>query len=147
MLRIYVFCFSNFLSVYLFFVFFFFFFFYFFFFSDYYRKIYSTCLDSNDCGVCVFVLHFLSFFFIQLAMVDKSTVNSASVHCLRVLQITLFSNFFIKNGSHGTIYTFKNYFPTVFSVSVFNFNKNKFNSNGSIYREILGGMLLHTRKD
>ena len=33
------------------------------------------------------------------------------------LQITLFSNFFIKNGSHNTIYTFKNYFVTVFSVS------------------------------
>ena len=29
-------------------------------------------------------------------------------------QISLFSNFFIKNGSHGTIYTFKNYFTTVF---------------------------------
>ena len=36
-------------------------------------------------------------------------------------QISLFSNFFIKNGSHDTIYTFKNYFTTVFSV--FNFNK------------------------
>ena len=29
-------------------------------------------------------------------------------------QISLFSNFFITNGSHGTIYTFKNYFATVF---------------------------------
>ena len=29
-------------------------------------------------------------------------------------QISLFSNFFIKNGSHGTIHTFKNYFATVF---------------------------------
>ena len=36
----------------------------------------------------------------------------------------------IKNGSHGTIYTFKNYFATVFSV--FSFNKNKFNPNGSL---------------
>ena len=36
-------------------------------------------------------------------------------------QISLFSNFFIKNGSHGTIYTFKNYFATVFSV--FSFSK------------------------
>ena len=35
----------------------------------------------------------------------------------------------IKNGSHGTIYTFKNYFATVFLV--FNFSNNKFNSNGS----------------
>ena len=31
----------------------------------------------------------------------------------------------IKNGSHDTIYTFKNYFATVFSV----FNSNKFNPN------------------
>ena len=30
------------------------------------------------------------------------------------LQISLFNNFFIKNGSHSTIYTFKNYFITVF---------------------------------
>ena len=29
-------------------------------------------------------------------------------------QISLFNNFFIKNGFHGTIYTFKNYFVTVF---------------------------------
>ena len=29
-------------------------------------------------------------------------------------QISLFNNFLIKNGSHSTIYTFKNYFVTVF---------------------------------
>ena len=29
-------------------------------------------------------------------------------------QISLFSNFFIKNGSHETIHTFKNYFTTIF---------------------------------
>ena len=33
----------------------------------------------------------------------------------------------IKNGSHGTIHTFKNYFATVFSV--FSFNKNKLYPN------------------
>ena len=41
--------------------------------------------------------------------------------CTRALfmdsQIPLFSNFFIKNGSQGTIHTFKNYFNTAFSVS------------------------------
>ena len=47
-------------------------------------------------------------------------------------QIPLFSNFFIKNGSHGIIYIFKNYFATMFSVSVFSFSKNKLNSNGPI---------------
>ena len=38
--------------------------------------------------------------------------------CIRVLftdpQILFFINFFIKNGSHGTIHIFKNYFATVF---------------------------------
>ena len=38
------------------------------------------------------------------------------VYCLQDPQISLFSNFFIKNGSHDTIHTFKNYFITVFSV-------------------------------
>ena len=41
------------------------------------------------------------------------------VHYSQDPQIALFSNFFIKNRSHGTIHTFKNYFTTVFSV----FNK------------------------
>ena len=36
----------------------------------------------------------------------------------------------IKNGSHGTIHTFKNYFTTVFSV--FSFNKNKLYLNGPL---------------
>ena len=58
------------------------------------------------------------FFFVQPTIVDKSIVNSAHVHYSRVSQITLFSNFFIKNRSHSTIYTFKNYFATVFSISV-----------------------------
>ena len=36
-------------------------------------------------------------------------------------QISLFSNFFIKNGSHGTIHTFKNYFVTMFFSFQFQF--------------------------
>ena len=41
-------------------------------------------------------------------------------------QISLFSKFFIKNKFHGTIYTFKNYFATVFfsfqfQLSIFSF--------------------------
>ena len=35
----------------------------------------------------------------------------------------------IKNRSYGTIYTFKNYFATVFSV--FSFSNNKLNPNGT----------------
>ena len=41
-------------------------------------------------------------------------------------QISFFINFFIKNGSHNTIHTFKNYFATVFSVFSFQFQQNKF---------------------
>ena len=37
-------------------------------------------------------------------------------------QISLFNNFFIKNGSHGTIYTFKIYFATVFFSFQFQFS-------------------------
>ena len=48
-----------------------------------------------------------------------------SKQCISILfmnpQIPLFSNFFIKNGSHDTIHTFKNYFATMFSV--FSFSK------------------------
>ena len=41
------------------------------------------------------------------------------VHCSQDSQTSFFNKIFIKNGSHGTIYTFKNYFVIVFSV----FNK------------------------
>ena len=40
-------------------------------------------------------------------------------------QISFFINFFIKNGSHGIIYTFKNYFATVISAINFQFQQNK----------------------
>ena len=44
--------------------------------------------------------------------------SSQPIRTLRILftdpQISLFSNFLIKNGSHGTIHTFKNYFATMF---------------------------------
>ena len=77
-----------------------------------------------------FLLHvFLFFFFFQPAIVDFVNCEQCICILFTVPQITLFSNFFIKNGSHNTIYTFKNYFATVFSVSVFSFSKNKFNPN------------------
>ena len=56
--------------------------------------------------------------------------------CIRALftdlQISLFNHIFIKNGSHDTIYTFKNYFTTVFSVFSFQFQQNKFYPNRRI---------------
>ena len=51
------------------------------------------------------------------------------VNSTRDSQISLFSNFFIKIGSHGTIHTFKNYFATVFLVFNFQFQQNKFYPN------------------
>ena len=90
----------------------------------------SACLDWTESCVCVcsFTFHFYLFIFLT-ATFDFSTVNSARVHCLQVSQITFFSNFFIKNGSHSIIYTLTNYFTIVFSVSVFSFSKNKLYPN------------------
>ena len=84
-----------------------------------------------------FLLHvflFLFLFFFQPAIVDFVNCEQCICVLFTVPQITLFNNFFIKNGSHNTIYTFKNYFATVFSVSVFSFSKNKLNPNTPIYR-------------
>ena len=53
---------------------------------------------------CVF-----SFLWLYVTPVDP-------MHCLRDPQTSFFSNFFIKNGSHGIIHTFKNYFAIIFSV-------------------------------
>ena len=52
-------------------------------------------------------------------------------------QISFFSNFFIKNGSHGTIYTFKNYFATVISAISFQFQQNKSYPNRPRSSELL----------
>ena len=110
---------------------------------------YRCRLDWAESHVCVSMLRFLfffSFFFFfvscsrgqRLLFMNSSrtfpTFSSLYQSCgSRALfmnpQIPLFSNFFIKNESHDTIHTFKNYFAIVFSVSVFNFSKNKLNSN------------------
>ena len=56
--------------------------------------------------------------------------------CIRALftdlQISFFNHLFIKNGSHDTIHTFKNYFTTVFSVFSFQFQQNKIYPNRPI---------------
>ena len=66
----------------------------------------------------------LAFFF--FFWVDKHVMwlSSGSMHCSWDPQ----TYFFNKNGSHGIIYTFKNYFATVFLV--FNFQQNKWYPNG-----------------
>ena len=75
--------------------------------------------------ICGSTFAFLSFFFFFLAACfEFLAVNSAPVHYSQVSQTSLFRHFFIKNGSHSTIHTFKNYFATVFSV--FSFKKISF---------------------
>ena len=107
----------------------------------------SVCLD---CVCCVSVLRFPFFFFFFFffhafsphlrllflygtwtvaATFDQFSVNSTYVHCSRTHIFHFFINFFIKNGSHGTIYTFKNYFATVISAISFQFQQNKFYPN------------------
>ena len=58
---------------------------------------------------------------------------SGTVHVLFMRPTTILFRKNIKNESHGTIHTFKNYFDTIFSV--FNFSNNKFNPNRPIVCE------------
>ena len=48
-------------------------------------------------------------------------------------QISFFNNFFIKNGSHGTIHTFKNYFAIVFFRFQFQFQFSDVSKRTSSY--------------
>ena len=83
----------------------------------FYQKHVNTAASARD-------LHHFQHPHIGPAMV----LLVGLVYCSRDPQISLFSNFFIKNESHDTIHTFKNYFVTVFLV--FSFSINKFNPNG-----------------
>ena len=102
-------------------------------------------LTSTFCVVLFFILFFnqlqqgtvatvheqqsqFSYFFVSFIKLADPTV------LFMIPQISLFSNFFIKIGSYSTIYIFKNYFATIFSVLVFSFNNNKFNPNEPIRR-------------
>ena len=67
---------------------------------------------------CVFSVF---FFFFEPKYLTFS-VNSAWCAMFTDPQISLFSNFFIKNGSYGTIHTFKNYFTTLFFSFQFQFS-------------------------
>ena len=96
------------------------------------------------CAFESFVFSRFFFFFFLALMNSNLTVHacdytvretkllfancSNTVHALFIgPTITLFKKN-IKNGSHGTIHTFKNYFVIVFSV--FSFSKNKLYPNG-----------------
>ena len=77
----------------------------------------SIWIGLNLTSAFCLVFSFFFFFWFQPHYLTKSTMNSARMYYSQVLQIPLFSHFFIKNGSYGTIHIFKNYFATVFSVS------------------------------
>ena len=107
------------------------------------EKIYCQFGQHLSCVCVLEKLHFRSFhFFFFHAFLEECgycLMNSdeqqpqmltfSREQYIRVLftdpQISFFINFFIKNGSHGTIYTFKNYFITVISVISFQFQQNK----------------------
>ena len=96
------------------------------------------CLDWVEnprfaSGVFFFFLHAfvgLRLLFMHCAWTVATkfdfSPSSQSIRIHRVLftdpQISLFNNFFIKTGSHGTIHTFKNYFATVFFSFQFQFS-------------------------
>ena len=70
------------------------------------------------------MLHFSFhvFFFFCFLHVNS---NLTWVHCLRTVYHYLYTAYVlknIKNGSHGIIHTFKNYFATVLSVFSFQFS-------------------------
>ena len=81
---------------------------------------------------------FFPFFFFFLAFTRFREETKFTVYETNVIVHALFRYFLyivhetyshlIKNGSHGTFHTFKNYFVTVFSI----FNKNKLNQNGPL---------------
>ena len=60
-------------------------------------------------------MHLPFFFFLSVFLWLYATLVGP-VHCLRDPQTSFFSNFDVKNKSHGTIHIFKNYFTIVFSI-------------------------------
>ena len=75
------------------------------------------------------LLYFIFFFYLSrdFWLFYQCTINTSKisdgqctpmglVHCSQDPQTLFFGYFFIKNGSHSTIHTFKNYFATMFSV-------------------------------
>ena len=91
--------------------------------------------------LCVCVSCDFTFFFFFFNFSAAALISGDNGYCLWIVaatldyfnpQISLFNNFFIKNGSHGTIHTFTNYFTTVFSVFNFQFQQNKLYPNGPL---------------
>ena len=103
------------------------------------KRLLRLHLDSLEVAFAS-AFSFFFFFFTRFGECSYCSINSSYKcwlfnyeQCICALfmdpQISLFSNFFIKNGSYGTIYTFKNYFATVFLIFSFQFQQNKFYPN------------------
>ena len=93
-------------------------------------------LGSAFCASQTFAfLPFFFFFYSRKVWLFNPFSATCGSHALFTdPQISLFSIFFIKNGSHGTIYTFKNYFATVFfsfQFSAVSKRTLKYNEGGS----------------
>ena len=78
----------------------------------------SEYLDPQRVFAFVFFF-FFSFFSCVLCFLRQITLFT---HCLRNPQ-PLYLEKNIKNGSHGTIHTFKNYFAIVFLIFSFQFQQ------------------------
>ena len=72
---------------------------------------------------------FLFFFFLS-----HLTCVSGATSTVAALFITVHVLKNIKNRSHETIHTFKNYFAII--LSIFSFSNNKFNPNGPIEKDL-----------
>ena len=87
------------------------------------NKLFCEYLDWADC--CVFLFHVLLFFFFSCAWTVTShgfTVQETKI-TIHILFITVHALKNIKNRSHDTIHTFKNYFTTVLSIFNFQFQQ------------------------
>ena len=73
--------------------------------------------------ISVYVYVFFFFFFLKRISVAMVAFPVDPVHYSWDQQTSFFNKTFIKNGSHGTIHIFKNYFATMFFI--FQFSENK----------------------
>ena len=94
--------------------------------KSYYFSLCRCCLDRTlRFVVCIF----LSFFIFSFVFLTRYSLfrreESLFIYCSQHCPVHALKN--IKNKSHDTIYTFKNYFVTMFLV--FSFNKNKLYPN------------------
>ena len=71
------------------------------------------CLKTRNVRKSRFSLHLWSMFY---AFPNESIFSISLVYYSQNPQVPLFSNFFFKTESHGTIHIFKNYFAAIFSI-------------------------------